>query len=116
MTEQELAQKVARIKEQVLHQHKETKMAAKKNAAAAPTPVAPTPAPTAAEKPKKEVDPNAVALSEICKEIGITGQVARRKLRAAKLAKDGRWSWQKGSKELEQVKALLKPAPAAAAA
>ena len=98
-------------------------MAAKKNAAAP----APTPAPTStpatasaapAEKVVKEVDPNAVPLAEICKELGIAGPVARRKLRAAKVNKDGRWIWQKGSKELEQIKAILsaKPEPKAEAA
>jgi hypothetical protein len=97
-------------------------MAAKKNAAA-PTP-APASAPTASiaapavEKAVKELDPNAVPLADICKELGITGPVARRKLRASKVTKDGRWVWQKGSKELEQVKAILsaKPEPKAEAA
>lgn len=100
-------------------------MATKK--AATPTP-APTPAPASApantaapaEKPAKEVDPNAITLAEICKELGIAGTVARRKLRAKKVQKDGRWVWQKGSKELEEVRKLLsekpEPKPEAAAA
>lgn len=101
-------------------------MAAKKNSAApAPAPTAaPTPAPagapaaaTAEAAPKKEIDPNAVPLADICKELGLTGPVARRKLRAAKANKDGRWVWQKGSKELEEVKKILsaKPEPKAEA-
>lgn len=76
----------------------------------APTPApAPTAAPAAApaEKAKPEKDPNVVTLAELCTEIGIAGTAARRKLRAKKVNKDGRWQWQKDSKELAAVRELL---------
>jgi hypothetical protein len=79
-------------------------MAAKKSNATA----APAPEPKAAA-PAKEVDPNLIPLATVCKEFGISGQVARRKLRAAKLSKDGRWAWNKDSPELKKVRELLTP-------
>jgi hypothetical protein len=81
-------------------------MATKKNAAAPASKASASAAP----KAKKEADPNMITLAAVCKEIGITGQVARRKLRAAKLVRDGRWAFQKDSRELAEVRKLLTPA------
>ena len=121
MTRQELEARVRSIQAQLVNTQPlmEIKtMATKKAAPAAnsapPTTTEKTPAPA-----KAEVDPNVVTLAEVCKEVGTTGTVARRKLRAAKLQRDGRWAWPKGSKELAEVKKLITPkeeeeAPAAA--
>jgi len=80
-------------------------MATKKNAAPAPAANDPTKAPKAA---KKELDPNQISLAQICKEEKILGQVARRKLRAAKMVKDGRWVFTKGSPEEKKVRELIR--------
>ena len=61
----------------------------------------------AAVKAKKEIDPNLIPLATLCKELKISGQAARRKLRAAKLTKDGRWAFQRGSAEERKVRELL---------
>lgn len=92
-------------------------MASKKAAPAAPaTQNGQTSAATAAPaKGKAEVDPNMVQLADVCKELGITGQVARRKLRAAKLPHEGRWQWPKDSEELKKAKIVLTKAEAAPA-
>jgi hypothetical protein len=102
-----LESRVQRLKSEINRQPtlKELEIMAAKKANAAATPA--TPAKEAA--PAKEVDPNSVPLASICKEIGISGQVARRKLRAAKLSKDGRWAWNKDSPELKKVRELLSP-------
>lgn len=86
-------------------------MAAKK----APAPAAKANAAAAApakEPAKKANDENLVTLAEICKEMGITGQAARRKLRAAKLQKEGRWVFEAGSAEEKRVREILAARPA----
>ena len=48
-------------------------------------------------------------LADICKELGVEGRIARRKLRTAKFEQPGAtWAWEEGSKEIDEVKELLK--------
>jgi hypothetical protein len=61
----------------------------------------------AAKKAPVEIDPDSVPLGELLKEANIGGQAARRKLRAAKLARSGRWAWKKGSTELKAAREAL---------
>jgi hypothetical protein len=74
--------------------------AAKANAAEAP-----------AKAKKAAVDENMITLADLCKELKIQGQAARRKLRAAKLQKDGRWVFEIGSAELKKVREILTAKP-----
>jgi hypothetical protein len=55
----------------------------------------------------KEVDPNQVSLKELCDEHGLNPTTARVKLRRKFGAQGQRYSWEKDSKELEEVLAIL---------
>lgn len=59
-----------------------------------------------ASKPAKK-DANSVTLADLAKEAKITPQRARQKLRAAEVERDGRWSWEKGSKALASARKAL---------
>lgn len=122
MTTDELKMRLDRVK-QVLDSSttKETEMAApKKTATKKPaakkdngevgTPVAKT------KKVKQSEDTNLVTLAALAKEVGMTPQAARRKLRSAKLQRDGRWSWKVDSDELEEAREALTTEPDAEAA
>ena len=56
---------------------------------------------------------NLVTLKELCEEVGITPQAARRKLRASNLVKQGRWAWEADSDELEEAREVISSTPAA---
>lgn len=61
------------------------------------------------EKKSRQPQEGMVSLSDICTELGVEGRIARRKLRTAKFEKPGAtWAWAEGSKEIEEVKDLLK--------
>lgn len=61
-----------------------------------------------AEKAAKAAKPeNVVTLKELTKEAKLSGRAARLKLRAAKLEKDGRWEWEKGSPGLKEARKAL---------
>lgn len=103
----DLDSRLQRVKDSLSHPPTEKEialMASKKNAAAPSTPANKGDAPKAA---KKELDPNQISLATICKELKVVGQVARRKLRAAKMVKDGRWVFTKGSPEEKRVREIL---------
>jgi hypothetical protein len=78
----------------------------------------PEPAPTdkPAPKAKAEVDPDLVTLAALCKEYGIVGRIARRRLRSAfnQVGTGSRWEWKKDSADLVKVRTLLAPKPAPA--
>lgn len=102
---QELAARLEELKvrlERPLTKKERKKMAkkkvVKKNSAKAP---AESKAEAAAE------DENTVSLSELCEEVGITPQAARRKLRASNLVKQGRWAWAPDSDELEEAREVI---------
>lgn len=59
-----------------------------------------------AEKSEKKSE-NVVTLKELTKEAKLSGRAARLKLRAAKLEKDGRWEWEKGSSGLKEARKAL---------
>lgn len=72
------------------------------------TPVKKTPAKKATPK-KVESTGGLVTLGDLCKELGVEGRVARRKLRGSEIEKPGaQWAWEEGSKELNSVIELLK--------
>lgn len=50
---------------------------------------------------------NVVTLATLATEAKMSGAVARRKLRDAELKRDGRWSWEEGSKDLKKVREVL---------
>jgi hypothetical protein len=58
-------------------------------------------------KAPKEVDPNQVTLKELCEEHKLNATTARVKLRRKYGAQGVRYTWEKGSKELEAVVTLL---------
>lgn len=58
---------------------------------------------------KKQPQEGMVTLPDLCKELGVEGRIARRKLRTAKFEKPGStWAWEEGAKEIDEVKELLK--------
>lgn len=69
------------------------------------------PAKAPAKKVVKAPVDGEVTLKAICAELKIEPRIARRKLRKAKLdshdARD-RWSWAAGSKQLDQIRDLIK--------
>lgn len=48
-----------------------------------------------------------ILLADLASEAGITGASARRRLRAAELSPEGRWSWEPGSKALKEARKAL---------
>lgn len=64
-----------------------------------------------AKKSKKADKPEStegkVTLAELASEAEITTASARRKLRDAELSREGRWSWDEGSKGLAQARKAL---------
>lgn len=72
---------------------------------------APAPAPAPTEKPAK--DPDLVTLADLCKECGIVGRIARRRLRKAYgvIGTGDRWEWKKDDAKLEAVRKLLSAKP-----
>ena len=76
----------------------------------------PAPADKPAPKAKAEVDPDLVTLAALCKEYGIVGRIARRRLRSAfnQVGTGSRWEWKKDSADLVKVRTLLAPKPAPA--
>lgn len=74
---------------------------------------APAPAPAPTEKPAK--DPDLVTLADLCKECGIVGRIARRRLRKAYgvIGTGDRWEWKKDDAKLEAVRKLLSAKPEA---
>ena len=110
MTANELRDRINRVK-QTLSTNQENDMAApKKKAPTKKAPASNGDVGTPVEKVKKVKqadDPNIVTLAALCKELKITGQAARRKLRSAKLNRDGRWNWPKDSDELDEVREIL---------
>jgi hypothetical protein len=52
-------------------------------------------------------DDGKISLSELASEAGITAAAARRKLRAADLSREGRWSWEDGSKAYKEARKAL---------
>ena len=63
-------------------------------------------APAKAAK-KSEASDGAIKLAQLAKEAGITPQRARQKLRAAEVERDGRWSWEPGSRALAAARKAL---------
>lgn len=59
------------------------------------------------EKPARVKDKGSTSLKKICQELKLKPHLARRKLRAAKLHADGRYSWTDGSRELAKVREIL---------
>lgn len=61
------------------------------------------------KKEKEEKDPNVVELATLCKEYGILGRIARRRLRKVlgKLPQGTRWEWNKDSDQLQKVRDIL---------
>lgn len=57
-------------------------------------------------KPAKAKD-GQVNIAQLAEEAGITPQRARQKLREAELERDGRWSWDEGSKALKGARKAL---------
>lgn len=61
-----------------------------------------------AEKAEKKTAGNVVTLAELAKKAKISPARARQKLRAAEgIERDGRWSWEAGSKALAKVEKVL---------
>jgi len=61
-----------------------------------------------AKKVVKKTDDNLTSIESLAKEAKLSGQVARRKLRGAKVNRDaGRWAWPKGSADLKAARAAL---------
>lgn len=102
----------------------ETKTTAKKTAAKkAPAKKAPAPvakpkvivkkgigATKTKEEPAAKADSKAsgdVTLKQLCQELKLKPAMARRKLRAAKMHADGRYSWAPKSDELAKVREIL---------
>ena len=57
----------------------------------------------------RQVPENAVSLSQILEELGVSSRIARRKLRGSDIKKPGPvWVWEKGHKDIAKVKRLLK--------
>lgn len=52
-------------------------------------------------------DPNQVTLKQLCKDHKMEPRIARRKLRAAGLKPEGRWSWGKGTPALRKAETAL---------
>lgn len=48
-----------------------------------------------------------VTLAELAEAAGISAQRARQKLREAEFIREGRWSWERGHKEIAKVEAIL---------
>lgn len=48
-----------------------------------------------------------IKLTDLASEAGITAAAARRKLRDAELSREGRWSWEEGSKGLAAARKAL---------
>lgn len=63
-------------------------------------------APAKAAK-KSEASDGAIKLAQLAKEAGITPQRARQKLRAAEVERDGRWSWEPGTRALAAARKAL---------
>jgi hypothetical protein len=64
----------------------------------------------AAKKVEKKESKSAgdrVSLVDLAKKADITPQRARQKLREAGVEREGRWSWEKGSKTFEKAKKAL---------
>ena len=63
------------------------------------------------KKADKPAPANVVTLKQLCAELKIEPRLARRRLRNAKLDSHGardRWSWAAGSKQLDQIRDLIK--------
>lgn len=58
-------------------------------------------------KAPKPQDDSLISLKKLCQELKLKPVLARRKLRAAELHADGRYSWSDGSKELTKVREIL---------
>lgn len=58
---------------------------------------------------KAEKDPNMLELADLCKEYGVLGRIARRRLRKVlgKLPQGERWAWSKDSEALTRVREIL---------
>lgn len=60
-----------------------------------------------AEKSEKKTAGDVIALADLAKKYKLSPARARQKLRAAEVERDGRWSWEKGSKALAKVEKVL---------
>jgi predicted nucleic acid-binding Zn-ribbon protein len=60
-----------------------------------------------AKKSNGHADENVVTLKQLCKDMKLDPRVARRRLRAAEMKAEGRWSWPKGSGALAKVEKAL---------
>lgn len=78
------------------------KTTAKSAAAKKKAPVA-----TASKKKAAKPEGEVITLKAIAKELKIEPRVARKKLRAAKIKNDGRWSWPVGSADVKKVREAL---------
>lgn len=56
---------------------------------------------------KKADTEGRILLADLASEAKITGASARRRLRAADLSPEGRWSWEEGSKALKEARKVL---------
>lgn len=56
---------------------------------------------------KHESAEGKVSLADLASEAQITTAAARRKLRAADMSREGRWSWDDGSKGLKEARKAL---------
>lgn len=54
-----------------------------------------------------EKSENSVSLKDLAKEAGLTEQRARQKLRGAEVERNGRWSWEEGSRPLQAARKAL---------
>lgn len=68
------------------------------------TPAPKAKAPKAEKAPKNE---NSVSLKSVAAEFKMDPRAARKKLRAKGMKAEGRWAWDKGSKDLDKVRDLL---------
>lgn len=82
------------------------KLVIKKGVGAVKPPKA-TPEKKVAKKTPKPQDDSLISLKKLCQELKLKPVLARRKLRAAELHADGRYSWSDGSKELTKVREIL---------
>lgn len=62
---------------------------------------------TAAPAAAKSNGKDQVTLSDLCKSLKIEPSAARRQLRKAEVENPGRWTWDKGSKALQEITKLL---------
>lgn len=79
----------------------------KKGAKKVATKAKKTAAKKVAKKSEVKTEGEKVTLQDLATEAKITTQRARQKLRAAEVERDGRWSWDKGSRALQAARKAL---------